>query len=179
MQINAIVAVCAENNGIGKNGGLPWHLRSDLRHFARLTKRGGGSAIIMGRNTWNSLPRKPLPGRINVIVSSRMNRSSSNSSDDIIVEQSLTTAIDRLRESKVDCCWIIGGAALYEEAFSLPQLDRIYLTRIYKTYDCDVFLPPIPYSCFIESTTDQDVAYDKCEENGIEFSHHVYTRRHV
>lgn len=174
MQINVIVAVCAENNGIGKSGDLPWHLRSELRHFARLTKRGGNCAIVMGRNTWDSLPRKPLPDRINVIVSSTM--SSSNQAN-VVVKRSLMSAIADLRERKVDCCWIIGGAALYAEAFSLPQLDCIYLTRIYKIYDCDVFLPSIPYSCFTETTTDEDVVYGRREENGTEFSHHVYTRR--
>lgn len=173
MQINAIVAMCADNNGIGKDGNLPWQLRADLRHFAQLTKRGGKCAIVMGRNTWDSLPRKPLPGRINVIVSSSMCRNQSDAN--VVVERSLISAIEGLVD--VDYCWIIGGARLYKEVFSLPQLDRIYLTRIYKTYDCDVFLPPIPYSRFTEITTDHDVVYGKREEKGIEFSHHVYTRR--
>lgn len=183
MQINAIVAVC-ENGGIGKNGKLPWTLRSDLGHFARLTKRGGKSAIVMGRNTWNSLPRQPLPGRINVVISKTLLLSKTDNDDggvggsNVVIVPSLTTAIDRLRQrGNVTHCWIIGGAELYREAFSSIFLDRIYLTRIQKHYDCDVFLPPIPYFRYGESNDDKDVIYDNQVENEVAYYYRVYTRR--
>lgn len=179
MQINVIVAVC-DYDGIGKNGDLPWTLRSDLRHFARLTKRGGSSAIVMGRNTWNSLPRQPLPGRINVVISKTLPETDNEGGDDdgVVITPSLTMGIDRLRKrGNVTHCWIIGGARLYREAFSLLSPDRIYLTRIQKHYDCDVFLPPIPYFRYVETNDDEDVLYDDQMENDVAFYHRIYTRR--
>ena len=69
MNYNLIVA-CANNYGIGYNGELPWHIPNDLKRFSKLTKGKGNNAVIMGRKTWDSLPVKPLPNRVNIILTS-------------------------------------------------------------------------------------------------------------
>ena len=71
MNINIIVAV-SKNYGIGKNNDLPWFFKNDLKHFASLTKNTKNNALIMGKNTWESIPIKPLPKRHNLILSSSL-----------------------------------------------------------------------------------------------------------
>lgn len=111
---------------IGVNGKIPWHIPEDLKRFKRLTM---GKPIIMGRKTWESLGSKPLPGRLNVVVSSSIAISSSLSG--IMVTDSLATAIDFLRlGGQDDEVFIIGGERLYQEA--IPLADSMYLTVVRK-----------------------------------------------
>lgn len=111
---------------IGINGKIPWHIPEDLKRFKQLTM---GKPIIMGRKTWESLGSKPLPGRLNVVVSSSIAISSSLSG--IMVTDSLAAAIDFLRlGGQDDEVFIIGGERLYAEA--LPLVDSMYLTVVRK-----------------------------------------------
>lgn len=109
---------------IGINGKIPWHIPEDLKRFKLLTM---GKPIIMGRKTWESIGSKPLPGRLNIVVSSSIAISLSLSG--IMVTDSLATAIDFLRlGGQDDEVFIIGGERLYAEA--LPLADRMYLTAV-------------------------------------------------
>lgn len=111
---------------IGINGKIPWHIPEDLKRFKQLTM---GKPIIMGRKTWESIGSKPLPGRLNIVVSSSIAISSSLSG--IMVTDSLATAIDFLRLGEQDDeVFIIGGERLYAEA--LPLADSMYLTVVRK-----------------------------------------------
>jgi dihydrofolate reductase len=127
--IKAILA-CDENWGIGKNGDMPWlHNRADLQWFKKMTY---GQAIVMGRNTWNSLPVKPLPGRQNIVVSSTK------------VEGATYTFGQGVKQQIVDLnlehpVWIIGGGQLIEHCLDI--IDELWLSRIEGEYDCDVSLP--------------------------------------
>tara|TARA_R110000782_G_scaffold148353_2_gene241058 strand:- start:90 stop:557 length:468 start_codon:yes stop_codon:yes gene_type:complete len=127
--IKAILA-CDENWGIGKNGDMPWpHNRADLQWFKKMTY---GQAIVMGRNTWNSLPVKPLPGRQNIVVSSTE------------VEGATHTFGQGFKQQIVDLnfehpVWIIGGGQLIEHCLDI--IDELWLSRIEGEYDCDVTLP--------------------------------------
>ena len=127
--IRAILA-CDENWGIGKNGDMPWaHNRPDLQWFKKMTY---GQAIVMGRNTWNSLPVKPLPGRQNIVVSSTK------------VEGATYTFGQEFKQQIVDLnlehpVWIIGGGQLIEHCLDI--IDELWLSRIEGEYDCDVSLP--------------------------------------
>lgn len=139
----AIIACVDADNGIGRDGGIPWHLSPDLKRFRRLTQ---GAAIIMGRRTWESIGGKPLPNRTAIVVSSSL-----TSSEGCIVVSSMTEAIDAATRIN-DSVFVIGGSRIYEEALSFA--DTIYLTKIVGTYKCDVFFPEIDESEYAIETSD-------------------------
>lgn len=125
--ISAIVAV-DENWGIGYNGDLLEHIPDDLKYFKELTT---GNIVVMGRKTWDSLPKKPLPDRLNIVLSRYYSTPA--------CEHTLCMTLDSLnyvinnddRFSKD--IFIIGGGQIYKEL--LPLCDRIYVTKIFKSHD--------------------------------------------
>lgn len=129
--IISLIAALDESGGIGKAGGVPWHLRSDLQRFKRLT---WGHHVIMGRKTWDSLG-KPLPGRSNLVISRRLSTSPAGSS----LVRSLAQALETARQADETEAFVIGGAAVFAEA--LPLAHRLYLTRVHTQANCDVFFP--------------------------------------
>jgi dihydrofolate reductase len=125
----SMIAAMAENRVIGKDGGMPWHLPGDLRFFKETTY---GKTVVMGRKTYESIG-KPLPGRKNVVMTSRTNFQP----EGVTV---VHTKEDVLQlEKKEQELVIMGGATLYE-AF-MPEADRLYLTRIEKEFSGDTFFP--------------------------------------
>ena len=129
--IRAILA-CDENWGIGKDNDLPWpNNPADLAWFKANTT---DSTIVMGRNTWESLPFKPLPNRHNVVVSNTMRE---QTGVEVVRPDIYKSRIITVNMS--DNVWIIGGAKLIND--SLNILDEIWLSRINGCYDCDTFLP--------------------------------------
>ncbi len=132
MRVSAVVAA-SDNNVIGKDGGLPWHVSSDLKLFKEITM---GKPVIMGRRTWESLPKQPLPGRRNIVIT----RNPDYAADGADVAGSIHEALAMCEgEPEVS---IIGGGQVYEQA--MDRTDRIYLTRIHLTVDGDTFLPELP-----------------------------------
>ena len=132
MRVSAVVAA-SDNNVIGKDGGLPWHVSSDLKLFKEITM---GKPVIMGRRTWESLPRQPLPGRRNIVIT----RNPDYAAEGADVAGSIHEALAMCEgEPEVS---IIGGGQVYEQA--MDRTDRIYLTRIHLTVDGDTFLPELP-----------------------------------
>lgn len=130
--IRAILA-CDEEWGIGKDNTLPWPTNSeDLKWFRDNTV---GSVVVMGRNTWESLPRKPLPKRNNVIVTSEARPT--YGPYHFVRAEAYKETIRQM--NALQAVWIIGGAQLIEE--SLDIIDEMWLTRIKGSFDCDVFLP--------------------------------------
>jgi dihydrofolate reductase len=127
----ALVVAADEEGGIGRGGGLPWHLPADLKHFRTLTM---GKPVIMGRRTWESIGR-PLPGRRNIVVS----RQPSVQAPGCEVVGSLAEALQRVDDAAEVC--IIGGAEIYRLA--LPLADIIHLTRVHARVEADTFLPPL------------------------------------
>ena len=130
MMIRAILA-CDENWGIGKSGALPWpHKPADLKWFKASTLN---HTIVMGKATWDSLPVKPLPNRVNVVVSS----------SNILAKVDVVSISDlRRRMSSMDTdqdVWIIGGARLIEGM--MDYIDEFHLSQIKGNYNCDTFLP--------------------------------------
>jgi dihydrofolate reductase len=128
----AIVVAAAENNVIGKDNGLIWHLPADLRHFKQITM---GHPILMGRKTYESIG-KPLPGRTSIIITTQQDYSA----EGCIVTHSLHEALERAKQSN-ESLYIIGGAEIYKQA--LPLTDTIYLTRLHHTFDGDVYFPEL------------------------------------
>lgn len=133
----ALVVARARNGVIGRDGDLPWRLRSDLQLFKQNTI---GKPVIMGRNTWDSLPLKPLPGRLNVVLS----RDGSFAPKNAVVcerfEEALEIAREQAEEDGAEEVCVIGGRALFELA--LPKARRLYLTEVDAEPEGDVHFPP-------------------------------------
>jgi dihydrofolate reductase len=128
----------ARNGVIGKDGTLPWRLKSDLAIFKEVTM---GKPVIMGRKTWESLPRKPLPGRTNIVLS----RDQSFTARGAVVCEDLSEAVQIGREQAQDdgaqeVC-VIGGASVFELA--MAKALRLYLTEVEADVEGDVTLAPI------------------------------------
>lgn len=141
--LKLIVANC-RNGGIGKNNMLPWNLKPDLIRFKILTVGKNNNAIIMGKNTWESIGSKPLKQRKNIVVSTTMEEN-----DKCIVKPSLDKAVSFCNKNNFDESWIIGGQKLYESAMKTYDIDEIYMTEIYQDFDCDTFFPQIPDNYYI------------------------------
>lgn len=132
MQKNIIVAV-SDNNAIGRNNELLWHISEDLRFFRRSTT---GCPIIMGRKTFESIGR-PLPMRVNIVVSR-----SYKTGEEVAVVQSLEEAFKLAEETNLERCFVIGGGQIYAQA--LPLVDRLVVTHVHTVIeDADTFFPPI------------------------------------
>ncbi|MGM0577785.1 MAG: dihydrofolate reductase [Myxococcota bacterium] len=134
-----LVVAVSRNGVIGKDGGLPWHIPGDLKHFKRNTM---GHAIIMGRRTWESIGR-PLPGRRNIVVSRRRDLEIPGCE----VAHDLDEAL-ALARTEDDAPRVIGGASLYEEA--LPRATRLLLTEVDRDVEGDTFFPEFERSEWVE-----------------------------
>ncbi|MCR9129936.1 MAG: dihydrofolate reductase [Alphaproteobacteria bacterium] len=119
----AVVAV-AKNGVIGRNGDLPWRIPSDLKRFKEATL---GKPVIMGRKTWESLPRKPLPGRANYVISSTL-PGVEGAQVFADAEEALEAATREAQRAGVDEVCLIGGAQLYADL--LERTQRLYLTEV-------------------------------------------------
>jgi dihydrofolate reductase len=130
MLISAIVAV-SENNVIGRDGHLPWHLSADLKRFKAITT---GHSIILGRKNYDDIGR-PLPNRTNYVLT----RNASFEAPGCIVCPSLESALEQAEAAGETECFIIGGAAVYREA--MPRVKKLYLTKVLSQVEGDVFFP--------------------------------------
>ena len=119
-----LVLAVAQNGVIGMKGAIPWHISDDMKRFKALTL---GHTVVMGRKTWNSLPKKPLPGRINVVVT----RQTDWQAEGAVVAHSLGQATAGTSGTVM----VIGGAEIYERA--LPLATRIELTEVHKDFAGD------------------------------------------
>lgn len=126
------------NRGIGINNALPWRCAPDMAHFKTLTtgKTDTLSTVIMGRNTWASLPEafRPLPRRNNIVVSNTL-----SALPGALVAPSLDEAL--LLANPSSNTFVIGGAQLYAEALAHEGCDTLHVTKIFKRCDCDTFFP--------------------------------------
>lgn len=151
----------AANGVIGNNNALPWHLPEDLAHFRRTTM---GCPVIMGRKTWDSLPVKfrPLPGRLNVVVTRQENWSEKGAQPARDVHEAL-----QICEQFSDV-WVIGGAQLY--ALAEPLAHTAVVTEIEKDYQGDAFAPILD-AAWQETARERHIA-----ASGLPFSLVTYTR---
>jgi dihydrofolate reductase len=123
-----LIIAADPNGGIGYENKLPWsNIQGDLPRFKKLTD---GHVVIMGRNTWDSLPKKPLPGRINIVVSSRPLEAEYNN----VIRAS---GLQFNRPDNVEF-WLIGGAKLVESYWE--EIDEVHLTNVHDHYTCDTFI---------------------------------------
>ena len=133
-----LIYACAANGVIGRDNALPWHLPEDLAHFKRLTL---GCPVIMGRKTWDSLPPKfrPLPGRLNIVVTRNAQWQPAPASDSVRRAASLQEACALCPPEAT--AWVMGGAELYRLAEPLAQ--RAVVTEIARDFEGDAFAPTL------------------------------------
>jgi dihydrofolate reductase len=147
----SIVTAVADNGVIGKDGQLPWRLPDELKRFKEITM---GKPIIMGRKTYESLGR-PLPGRMNVVVS----REYVPDCNECAVAPSLDAALELARATGAKEACVIGGAQLY--AAALPRAEVLYITRVHGNVEGDTYLPEIPLEEFQLTDSTQHPADEK------------------
>ena len=153
-----LIAAIDENSVLGKDNQLIWHLPEDLKRFKLLTT---GHAIIMGRKTFESLP-KALPNRHNIVVT----RNQNYSKEGITVCNSLEEAIECAKDDEQP--YVIGGGQIYEQAIGLA--DVIELTRIHSQFEGDVFFPEIDLKKW---SVEKE---DRMSHPDFEFSFFTYTK---
>lgn len=161
-----IVVAMAENRVIGRDGDLPWHLPEDLKRFKAVTM---GKPLVMGRKTWDSLPRKPLPGRPNLVVTRQPGFEGEGAQVFADLDTALAAADRLARDMGVDEVCLIGGGSLYEQAFD--KVDRIDLTEVRLSPDGDTFFPALDPSAWCEVSRESATAAD-----GTVFDHVILER---
>ncbi|MDN4060961.1 dihydrofolate reductase [Massilia sp. YIM B02769] len=158
-RLTMVVAIDAQR-GIGVNNQLPWHLPEDLAHFKRVTL---GRPIIMGRKTFDSIGR-PLPGRQNIVVT----RNADWRHEGVDAVSSLEEAIAQVQGDEAS---IIGGAQIF--AAALEKADRMIVTEIDHSFDCDTFFPAIDPAVWVETAREEHHS----EAKGYGYAFVTYERR--
>jgi dihydrofolate reductase len=153
MQKNIIVAI-SDNNAIGKDNALLWHISADMKFFRRQTL---GSPVIMGRKTFESIGRA-LPGRVNIVISRGF-----DTGEDVEVVSSLEEAFATAASTNLEKCFVMGGGQIYSQAMQFA--DRLIVTHVHTVIDeADTFFPPIDPSVWTvaqrsELFTDEESGY--------------------
>lgn len=157
-----LIAAAAENNALGKNNDLIWHLPDDFKRFKAITS---GHYIIMGRKTFESFP-KPLPNRTHVIITRQKNYNPEN----CIVVNSLEKAIEMC--PKNEDVFVIGGGEIYQQSIAIA--DKIELTRVYSTFEADTYFPEIDTTIW-ELVSEE--FHPKDEKHLYDFSFQTYLKK--
>ena len=173
-----MIVACCVNNGIGYHNGIPWFIRNDLKYFSKTTKGNKNNAIIMGRRTWESLPKKPLPQRYNIVLTrsieiDKMIRESSSKNTSCF--QSSEQALSFCKQQDFDEVWIIGGTEIYKHFYEnfTHSINKICVTRVNKEYKCDVYFPNISEK-FIMTNCFLTTEYDQTTEDDIQVEYQTY-----
>jgi dihydrofolate reductase len=158
-----LIVAAGENDAIGKDNKLIWHLSDDLKRFKQLTN---GHHIIMGRKTFETFP-KPLPNRIHVVITRQANY---KVPDGVIVVNNLEDALDA---AKTDAqAFVIGGGEIYKQA--MPLAEKIELTRVHHSFEADTFFPKVDDTNWKETNK---TFHDKDEDHDYSFSFLTYKRK--
>ena len=159
-----IIVAISDNNAIGRNNELLWHISEDLRFFKRTTL---GCPVIMGRKTFESIGRA-LPKRVNIVVSRCF-----NTAEEVAVAGSLEEAFRVAQETNLEKCFIIGGGQIYSQA--LPLVDRLIVTHVHTVIeDADTFFPAIDPAVW---TVEERSELFTDEETGYTYEFVQYTRK--
>lgn len=158
-----LIAAVGENDAIGKNNQLIWHLSDDLKRFKALTN---DHCMIMGRKTFESFP-EPLPNRTHIVITRQKNYKVPKS---VIVVQTLEDALDLAKSDKQP--FVIGGGEIYNLA--MPLADKIELTRVHSSFNADTFFPKIDLNVWKEAS---NIFHNKDDKHEYAFSFITYTRR--
>jgi dihydrofolate reductase len=166
MSTITIIAAIANNNALGKDNDLIWHLPADLKRFRKVTT---GHHILMGRNTYESIG-KPLPNRTTVIIT----RNSDYKAEGCIVVDSIEKAI-KVAEGD-EHVFIIGGAQIYRQAIEADLVDQLDITLVHQNFEADVFFPEINATIWKESLRED---FEGDEKNNYKYSFVSYKKRNL
>jgi len=167
----SLIVAMDKNNGIGKNGVMPWQLKNDLIFFQKITSttldHSKKNAVIMGRTTWESIPvaHRPLLNRTNFVLSRNMEYKATGAT----VYSNLEDVLNNLSD-EIEKVFIIGGGSLYKQTINRADIDKIYITRINHEYNCDTFFPEIP------ANFNQITSLGKVEE-GVNYEYLLYSKK--
>ena len=148
--IISLVAARGRNGVIGAAGGLPWRLRSDLQKFKQTTI---GKPCLMGRKTWDSLQLRPLPGRLNLVVSKNPELVAKGALVCATLDEALSIGRETAREDGVDEVCVIGGAQIY--ALALPKARRLYISEVDASPEGNAYFPDFDEADWIEISSDR------------------------
>lgn len=161
----SIIVAIDEHNAIGKAGGLLCHLPNDLKHFKQITL---GSAVLMGKQTFLSLPKPPLPNRRNIVLTTQPDFAF----EGVEVVHSIEDALALVSAAQEEV-FVIGGGSIYRQL--LPYAEKLYITHIHHSWDdADTFFPPIDYAEW-EQIAAEDYSTD--EKNPYSYTFAEYLRR--
>lgn len=160
--ISIIVAV-SDDWGIGKDNELLWRISEDLKRFKRLTY---GNTVIMGKKTWESLPRRPLPGRKNIVLTD----DSQECIDCSVTAYSVEDALSKC--GKEDEIFVIGGGSVYRQF--MPFAERLYITHVHRKGPADVYFPEIDHDIWEVVEKEE---FESSEINSIPYTYIIYQRR--
>jgi len=160
--ISIIVAV-SEDWGIGKDNELLWHISEDLKRFKRLTL---GNTVIMGKKTWESLPRKPLTGRKNIVLTDKPDEVIENA----VTAYSINDALSKCEPGEE--VFIIGGGSIYRQFMSVA--DRLFITHVHRKAPADIYFPEIDLNLW-EITEKEE--FNAGGENEIPYTYIIYERK--
>jgi len=163
MPVSIIVAV-ASNNAIGKDNDLLWHISDDLKRFKQITL---GHKMIMGKNTFLSLPVRPLPKRTSIVITD----DPSDRYEGCIMAYGIEDALSKCDPGEE--CFIIGGGSVYRQF--LPLAEKLYITKVHRNYEADTFFPEIDEDVW-QLVSNEDHVDE--ENNSLPYSFQVYTRKH-
>jgi dihydrofolate reductase len=160
--ISIIVAV-SEDWGIGKDNELLWHISEDMKRFKKLTF---GNTVIMGKKTWESLPRRPLPGRKNIVLTDIPEECI----DCSVTAYSIEDALGKCNNE--DEVFVIGGGSIYRQF--MPIADRLYITHVHKNAPADAYFPEIDPNTWKVVEREE---YSENESGNIPYTYIVYERK--
>ena len=158
----SIIVAIAENYAIGKDNDLLWHISDDLKRFKQLTS---GHTVVMGRNTWESLPFKPLPKRKNIVLTGNKDLQCEGAT----VVHSYNEVFSELTPDEEN--FIIGGGRVYKDL--LPYANKLHITWVYKSFDADIFFPEIDENIW-QITEKSETFHD--EKSGLKYAYFTYER---
>jgi dihydrofolate reductase len=161
-----MVLAMADGGVIGAGGAIPWHIADDMKRFKALTT---GKPLVMGRKTWDSLPRKPLPGRTNIVIT----RDRSWNAEGAVMAHSLDDALARARSENPVEIIIAGGAEIYRA--SLRLADRIELTEVHTKVSGDdlTIMPPFDKRMWRETAREEHITPDGLRYAYVTLVHHA------
>lgn len=161
-----IIAAASENNALGKDNKIVWHLPDDFKRFKQLTS---GHAIIMGRKTFESFD-KPLPNRTHIIITRQKNYVPKNDNGQCTVVDSLEKALELT--ANLEEVFIIGGGEIYN--LGLPFANKIELTRVHGTFDADAFFPELDLAKW---KLDKEEYHAQDEKHNYAFTFQTFLRK--
>lgn len=160
----SIIVAVSEDMGIGRGNDLLWNLPADMKRFKTLTM---GKPVIMGRRTWESLPKRPLPGRRNIVITDIKGEKF----DGAEAAHSPGEAAALCSDSSE--AFVIGGGSIYRQL--MPLAGRLYITHVHAKAPADVFFPEIDPAEWVEVSTEDHVSEDA---GMVAYTYAIYERRH-